>query len=290
MKKVFLMFILVFFNSTYSFADLTEGLVGHYRFDGNAYDESVNKNHGIVNGNIIYVEGVLNKAAYISTNQDSILINHINEISFQKNQEYTTSILVNLDDYVPNEKYSKIFFKGIKSVGANYTLEMLTLDEKQYIYLNSDTRIVFDHPVNRWMHVVSLFRKNSGFEMYINGIKIDLDTSSTRHFFTSNTFLTIGNAIQYSNSYQWSGKVDDFRIYNRALSDSEIQDLLNTYSAVTGCIKLKNNPIQTGKATLMQSGHISQTVPLDANGCYNFFRVNEEEPFSVMVRKTQTQN
>ena len=54
---------------------------------------------------------------------------------------------------------------------------------------------------------------------------------------------------------------------------------------VSGCIKLKDSPIQNGKAMLMQSGQIFQSVPLDKNGCYEFFKVQEDKPFNVLIRR-----
>jgi len=41
---------------------LTEGLVAHYEFEGNANDSSGNGNHGTEHGGVSYVDGVIGKA------------------------------------------------------------------------------------------------------------------------------------------------------------------------------------------------------------------------------------
>jgi len=94
----------------------------------------------------------------------------------------------------------------------------------------------------------------------------------------------------------WNITVDDdsynsgqFGFYNFSQANVEYSGFEQTggiKALVSGCIELKNEPIQTGKAMLMQSGEIFQSVPLDNNGCYKFFRVNEDKPFGVMIRRT----
>ncbi|CAB1063452.1 hypothetical protein D1BOALGB6SA_8235, partial [Olavius sp. associated proteobacterium Delta 1] len=47
---LFLVSVSIFFFSAQAFADLSQGLVAYYPFNGNADDESGNGNHGVVNG------------------------------------------------------------------------------------------------------------------------------------------------------------------------------------------------------------------------------------------------
>jgi len=60
----------------------------------------------------------------------------------------------------------------------------------------------------------------------------------------------------------------------------------NSKVVLSGCVELKNKPLQKGKAMLMQSGEIFQSVPLDSKGCYRFFQLNEDSSFSVLIRRT----
>ena len=59
-----------------------------------------------------------------------------------------------------------------------------------------------------------------------------------------------------------------------------------TNSGISGCISLDDLPITSGKAMLMQSGEVFQSVPLDSKGCYRFYDINKYKPFSVLIRKS----
>ncbi|MCK5231891.1 MAG: hypothetical protein KAR13_16585, partial [Desulfobulbaceae bacterium] len=68
MKKILLMFmpffmfyIFILYGAAY--ADLTNGLVAYYPFDGNASDQSGNNNHGVENGGIQYKQGISGDSA-----------------------------------------------------------------------------------------------------------------------------------------------------------------------------------------------------------------------------------
>jgi len=50
--------------------DIDEGLVAHYKFEGNADDSSGNGNHGTENGTVEYIDGVIGKAAKFNSFQD----------------------------------------------------------------------------------------------------------------------------------------------------------------------------------------------------------------------------
>lgn len=211
------------------YADLNDGLVAYYPFEGDVNDESGLNNHGTVFGNIEYVNGIQNEAAYFKDSY--VLVSHNDTISFYLGKDYSISIWVSLDNNIPIGKYSKIIFKGIAGIGANYTVELCNNMHPcgKTIFSNSDTSICYDFPVQSWMHIVTLFNKQKNkFEIYINGEQKILNSSGTRNFRTSFTPLTIGGGMNpYSNSEPWSGKIDEFRIYNRALSVAEIQELYN---------------------------------------------------------------
>ncbi|KPA11468.1 hypothetical protein MHK_008322 [Candidatus Magnetomorum sp. HK-1] len=185
-----------------------------------ANDSSNNNYNGSENGTITYEKGVIGKSVFISGNNNYITVPHNSDISFPKGSEYTTSIWLFINEEVPDNKYHKIFFKGIDGVGANYGLEL----GQDSIYLNSDTRISFKQPIGYWVHIVSLYR-NDHFEMYMNGKQIELNSTGTTHFTTTTNPLSIGNSYISDYVTSWSGKVDDFRIYNRALTQPEINAL-----------------------------------------------------------------
>ncbi|MGD9733660.1 MAG: hypothetical protein AB7U45_15905 [Desulfamplus sp.] len=102
-------------------ADLSDGLVAYYPFDGDTNDQSLLKNHGMSFGNIKYVKGIKNQAAYFIREDYYILIPHNDFISFDLREEYSISLWVYLDHDVISGQYSKIFFKGIIIPPKNWT-------------------------------------------------------------------------------------------------------------------------------------------------------------------------
>jgi len=160
----------------------------------------------------------------------------------------------------------------------------------QYEICNSENdRTIYSNKINtnEWLFFSSLRDNSTGkHSIYINGqehsSKIWKDTPCV----SGSSELRIGHFCAKDGCLSFfNGYIDNIRIYNRILSDHEIQQLYNEAEALQGCISYKNRAIEDGKAMLMQSGEIFQTTPLDANGCYKFFNVNDQKSFSVVIRK-----
>jgi len=71
---------------------------------------------------------------------------------------------------------------------------------------------------NNWHHIVGL-QDGGNTALYIDGVKCDSDSGSTAIGNGTGT-IDIG---RYSSGYYFNGKIDDVRLYSRALSDSEVQ-------------------------------------------------------------------
>src|SRR5262249_42596446 len=74
-------------------------------------------------------------------------------------------------------------------------------------------------PVNTWSHLASTF-DGSALRLYVNGIQVASRAQSVP-IQTSSGALTIGGDGLYGQF--WIGKIDEVRIYNRALTATEIQ-------------------------------------------------------------------
>ena len=82
-----------------------------------------------------------------------------------------------------------------------------------------------------WTHIVGTYNNNS-IQIFING-KLDNETvvgSNKLGSWTSSNFLTIGQERDYGynpNLHPWNGYLDEIRVYNRVLSQSEVSFLAN---------------------------------------------------------------
>ena len=85
-------------------------------------------------------------------------------------------------------------------------------------------------PLNKWSHVV-VESNGSTWSMYINGVQQTVTPfwgSNTGQWFSLVNSGTVNNRIAYGTSkysYPFHGSIDDVRIYNRALSAAEVQQL-----------------------------------------------------------------
>ena len=76
-------------------------------------------------------------------------------------------------------------------------------------------------PFNTWHHVVGVHSGDGQVNIYFNGTLVHSADVSTPNVSLANG--KIGSAID--GSQVWNGKIDDIRIYNRALSPEEVKAL-----------------------------------------------------------------
>jgi hypothetical protein len=182
------------------------GLVAYYPFSGNANDASGNKNVGRVIGAIPCKDrfGKANSAFsfngvdnYVSF--ESAPLKQIDNwtLSAWINPTSTNQYAMAKDNYYPGNHLTGVL-GGVKWIASGYT------------FLSPSV----------WYHVVML-RTNGITKFYVNGIQTVSTESSVP---IAPTAFTIGSATRCRF---FNGMIDDVRIYGRALSDSEVQQLYN---------------------------------------------------------------
>jgi hypothetical protein len=79
--------------------------------------------------------------------------------------------------------------------------------------------------LNTWSHIAAVFDDTANtYQIYLNGNLLSSQTETTVPI-PNNQNLTLGQTAFGEN---WNGLLDDVRIYNRALSQAEIQADMNT--------------------------------------------------------------
>lgn len=81
---------------------------------------------------------------------------------------------------------------------------------------------------NEWEHYVVIYNSGVDASLYVNG-QFNSKVSTSLNLLT-NPIGMIGN---WKGGNYWSGAIDDVRIYDRALSESEIKSLYDTYNPKT---------------------------------------------------------
>jgi hypothetical protein len=220
-------FVLVLsLTGTTATADLTEGLVGWWTFDegsGNiAADSSGNGNDGTLNGPVEWTtEGKVGGALkftgpynYVQI-QDSPSLDMTNEITIAAwiNPSWTGNnrILQKSSGGGDNQ------YRLLKEWGDNMVFHLpgLSPDRLEFVGLP---------PLGEWTHLAATY-DGSSMKVYYDGVVAgEMDASG--QLGTSDGTLTIGTKHETAPAGdEFNGMLDDVRIYNRALSVSEIKQL-----------------------------------------------------------------
>jgi hypothetical protein len=85
----------------------------------------------------------------------------------------------------------------------------------------------------QWAHLAMTFSAGNFLRIYINGeLKAETDAAATESIFDNNTSLLIGTDFEIGGAHngqprEFTGIIDEVVIFDRALSDGEIQQVMN---------------------------------------------------------------
>ncbi len=209
-------------------ANINNGLVAWYPFNGNANDESGNGNNGNVYGSSLSVDRFGNENGCYSFNgaENYIYINASSSLNTATNLSTTINTWVNVMDY--NYDNPSLIYYGVdysQPTFCNIIDDSLVraanyLWQLPYGNCYSSTKII----PNEWYFVSYVYDKqNSLIKVYVNGVF----ENQTSYTVTNpvNPHLEFGRDPYGGGSQFFNGKLDDIRIFNRALTDNEIQKL-----------------------------------------------------------------
>lgn len=251
--KIVLCFLVFFVSlNEIATASLSDGLIGHWTFDGNADDLSGNDHHGTNYGATLTSGHNGNPDSAYSFNGNSY-------ISIPDSDSFTFG----------SESFTISTWMKFSETGSYY---MMGHDEgpgttNKWIFWPSTSGIIFhvntqsggafspitysnwETTLETWYHL-SVVRDGNNYFIYINGEEVN-SSIDTRGIPNPNAALIFGDAESQHTERNFRGALDDIRIYNRALSSDEILDLytiaepttvglkefslLASYWQITGC-------------------------------------------------------
>lgn len=199
---------------------ILNGLVGYWPFNGNALDMSGNNNHGTVLGASLTNDrlGRSNHAYNFNGTSDYILVNHNANLSlttfsfsvWYKSTAGGTRIVITKDNH-NSENYS-YWSGGWTQFQPNNAVSMVQAYTGTTIQLN------------QYYHI-AVSKSGSSLKIFLNGIlKAQTALSSTPTLNNQPLYFGHDGGFGYP---KFQGTIDDIRIYNRAISDSEVQSLYN---------------------------------------------------------------
>jgi len=208
------------------------GLVGYWNFNegsGNlAYDRSGSGNDGTIHGATWVDNGSCEKALSFDGVDDYV---ETNPATFQSN-DITVEAWIYPKSF---SSYNEILRKGDR-IGNNllFTFDLISNKISFYIYSNgSQWDSIFGTTsleLNKWYHVVGVYRSSDKFfAVYVNGTEDNSKTSTLSSLYHDAYKYWISPRYdrQFVDSICFNGIIDEVRIYDRALSEEEIQADMN---------------------------------------------------------------
>lgn len=239
--------------------DITTGLVAHYKMDGDAQDASGYNNHGIAPNGISYETnrfGNINMAASFDGINDYVSVNSSNSLE-SPTSEITISNWICLDNATLGAYYLA------KTNNSAFHYRCGAPNGGMYFGRSGIDIIISTFPLAsmNW-YMLSYTYNGQSVKFYINGQLINTSITSGE-ISPNNTPLEIGRDAH--GPVEWfKGKLDDIRIYNRALSDSEVQYIYQSECGTTACnpelldltISNLNEPINQNSYTVPREATI----------------------------------
>jgi hypothetical protein len=209
----------------------TDGLVAYYPFNGNANDESPSLNNGIVSGAVLTADrnGIADKAYYFNGTDNFIKITGALPVTNQ----FTISFWA----YSENASgYSNILCDGSSNAGGN---DFLITFRGNDVGIRADKNAPLNYEdssptelqnldlLNKWVHVTWLMTPTYS-KVFINGVeKMTINEAGSNEGYHDDFSFIGARQVWGSPDHFFKGKLDEIRIYNRALSSTEIQTLIH---------------------------------------------------------------
>ena len=255
----------------------TNGLVAYYPFNGNANDASGNGKHGHITGNVVPATDRFGNASAAYRLDGALGSIDVTNTVFNIGQtEYTISGWFCSDDVTKNEQ---AVFNTIPHTGI--ALELNNRNTPGRIFYGIGPANAFwtvinasgvksDYTNQVWYHL-AFTKSGTSYVLYING-QIDAQRAvSAASGYDYNVGYRFG-AIDTIGDEVFKGRLDGFRIYNRALSTNEVQQLYAYESTpVTPSPSITSQPVNQ---TVNQGNPASFSVTATGTGLGFQWRLN----------------
>jgi len=251
-------------------ANLQQGLVAYYPFCGNANDESGNGNNGTVNGVTLTTDrfGNANSAYSFDGMNDYIEAPSSSNLNFGDSINYTYNIWLKFN----SNHSSGLIGKSTPGFAIGSQI-MLNLSKAKFDFMTSQpTQINFTANTvlnNNIWHLISVVaeRSSNKISIFVDGNLDIFQINSNLSLANINNTATLKIGVERMFSDYYNGIMDDVTIYNRTLSNAEIQQLYSLGTANSSSYHWSTNdttqsitvsPSQTTAYTLtVTNGNIS---------------------------------
>ncbi len=208
--------------------DISTGLVAHYQFENIVNNEVTDAAGGDHTGTVLGSGTTIDNSGKVN---NAINFNGSGYIDIPNKQGISGNAEFTLSAWVKPSVLS-----------SHRTIMSLTTSGRDFVFKFYNTSLGVHHfngsyqfcslsgigVVNEWMHVLCTW-KNNQWKVYSNSVLIK--TCDKNDILWNSSYLRIASV---GSSERFVGSMDEIRIYNRALTDIDIQELYNTENGTGG--------------------------------------------------------
>jgi hypothetical protein len=215
---------------------LTDGLVVYYPFNGNADDESGNGNHGTTHGATLVDDRFGNPDQAYEFDGTNDYIQAPTDILYHN--EFAQSLWIWISPSQPEVLQKHILQTGNGGIyylpmENNFRIDIYHFRDGGLKGPGSATRYYYDFPADgiegTWNHIVLIGFSDNTAKFFVNGAQVPTGERITDRGVTGDYNATVLGATMNTRTGNidgnFAGRIDDVHIYNRTLSEAEIQAL-----------------------------------------------------------------
>lgn len=203
---------------------LSDGLVGYWKMDEgvgtNITDSSGNNNTGTFGTGTSAPTWTSGKFGIGTSFDGNDYINAGTSSIFNLNNQFSFETWINVSSLTPSWQFimGKSSYWGVNDAGLHIKSTGL-----EFFVDNCRDSDYFTITTNKWYHIVGVYN-GTNRQLYVDG-KLEKNSSCTGKTLNNAYNFSIGADNEFT--YNYSGLMDDVRLYNRALSPSEVSALYN---------------------------------------------------------------
>ena len=239
-------------------SNLSAGLVSHWKLDetsGTTASDSSGTNNGTVNG-ATWTEGKVNNGLSFNGTTNRVTTNSNLNITGEITVSawiYPTAapnglgrIVATTYDYDATPNLVRGWTLG-NNFGSQDIFRFMIYDSSGNT-VNAYKNGFFANNLNKWTHIAGTFSPSQYIKLYIDGTLVHTNTTNipSNISYKDGTSLTLGSRAESASQGNWNGKIDDVRIYNRALSSAEINDISASSSPSSSSSSSVANSLSSG--------------------------------------------
>jgi hypothetical protein len=264
-------------TTAYSVLACDNSLVGHWAMEDNSgaatlIDSSPFGNSATVTGSLIQVAGQRGYGQNFTGSSNYALVpnstslnitNNITLATWIKPEANTTQDVLNKKENGTTNGYELTLSASTAQVVQKVFVRFNQVTSGDAYRVNSTTTYPTD---GTWIHAAATY-DGTTIKLYINGM---LESTMPAAITIASNTLPLGLGAQSDGLREFSGSIDDARIYNVALTQSEIQTLLSTWAPPPA---VPNAPILLSPTNLATDISLNPTLTWNASTSATSYRV-----------------